>query len=397
MSFIIEKYSWLSDSKTHLEYYTSESTVITDSFKSTVFGLPKGIIRRELHLCRPAQNTENTLAINQSQTGGSHGMATLTLVSQQPTGTEKRICYQNGILSCRFCRLAPDQVAYVQTTPLSAALTLSQHVDHMLCTCKGLSLCKYLQERHSRESPPSQQGPALLVLATPRRHSPFRREHAPNHSASELAMTPGFAPSVGRMLWCPAGLCLLFVGCFLMPAALCVASFALAARAAFAAATFAGMAEAPALVLTLLTATAALLIVLEICERGPPEASGAVLGTCIALTFWPAPIETVIFAVAVLSAAFAFVLALAPREVYIFISSYGGSFLIWHGLQLIDTDVFDGKRSIPSFAFASPKNVDMWFSVLSFLVVGLLGCCVQLILVRGQMVSASRSHYIDIP
>ena len=123
------------------------------------------------------------------------------------------------------------------------------------------------------------------------------------------------------------------------------------------------------------------------------------MGTCIALTLFPASavvisnIFQVLVACTFLAVMFGLLFIFVSREDSIFVTSYGGSYLVWHGLELIDSQVFEGRYVVP--AFVTPTNVDMWFSVLSFLVVGLLGCCVQLILVGGQSTVSSRAHYDD--
>lgn len=205
-----------------------------------------------------------------------------------------------------------------------------------------------------------------------------------------------YAPSPGHMLYIPAGLLMLFFGGFLVKPSLCVISCLIVSRFVY---TLVSSVTSDPIFPVAAVAVAALLtfmLVLEICEQGPDFATGAVLGVCIALTFYPAPLLSLIMAVLVLSAAFALVFALVPKEVSIFISSYAGAYMIFFGMQLIDSDVLDGSTVIPEFV--KSDNIDMWFSVLSFMVVGLLGCCVQLILVSGQAQPAySRSHYIEIP
>lgn len=205
-----------------------------------------------------------------------------------------------------------------------------------------------------------------------------------------------YGPAAGRIMYIPAGLLMLFFGGFLVKAALCIISCVLVSHLVYVIAVQAGLLSVTVILLVLLSALATFVIVLEACDHGPDFATGAVLGACVALTFYPAPIASLVLSVIVLSAAFGLVFALVPKEVGIFLSSYGGGYMIFYGMELIDSDVFEGSSVVP--AFVKPDSVDMWFSVLSFLVVGLLGCCVQLILFSGQAHSSvSRSHYIDIP
>ncbi|CAN8076333.1 unnamed protein product [Agarophyton chilense] len=209
------------------------------------------------------------------------------------------------------------------------------------------------------------------------------------------AVPDGYATSPGHMLYIPAGLLMLFFGGFLVKASLCVVSCLLVSRFVYTLVDAMKLEPLFAVVIVSLTAVITFLLVLEACEQGPDFATGVVLGACIALTFYPAPVLSVLLSVLVLSAAFGFVFAQAPKEVGIFITSYGGAYMIFYGMELIDSQVFEGSKLLPEFV--ESDNIDMWFSVLSFLVVGLLGCCVQLILVSGQaQPSYSRSHYIEI-
>ena len=189
---------------------------------------------------------------------------------------------------------------------------------------------------------------------------------------------------------------MLFFGGFLVKAALCVVSCTLVSRLVYDYAVAANLDSISTLIIVTLLALITFLVVLEACDQGRTFATGVVLGSCIALTFYPAPLLSLVMAVVVLSCAFGLVFSIVPKEVSIFITSYGGGYMIFFGMELIDSDIFQSNRFVP--AFVKPTNIDMWFSVLSFLVVGLLGCCVQLILISGQAQPAiSRSHYIDIP
>lgn len=200
-----------------------------------------------------------------------------------------------------------------------------------------------------------------------------------------------------RLLLIPGGLLLLFFGVFLVKPALCLASACFCARLAYLCALAFNASEAAALTAALAGGTAAFAVVLLVCVRN--AWTGFVLGVCIALSLLPLSIGSLILqrlaAVSVIGVAFALLTAAAPREVSIFVTSYGGSFLVWHGLELVDLENIDARFDVP--AFVSATDVDMWFSVLSFLVVGCLGCCVQLILLGGQPVSSSRDLYDPIP
>lgn len=204
-------------------------------------------------------------------------------------------------------------------------------------------------------------------------------------------------PLLERLLLIPCGLLLLFFGVFLVKPALCLASAGFGARLAYLAAISFHVGEVGALAAAVAGGTVAFAVVLMVCVRN--VSTGFVLGVCIALSLLPLSSGSLMLqrlaAAAVMGVAFALLTAAAPREVSIFVTSYGGSFLVWHGLELIDAQAGDPHFDVP--AFVSATNVDMWFSVLSFLVVGCLGCCVQLILLGGQPVSSSREMYDPIP
>lgn len=209
-------------------------------------------------------------------------------------------------------------------------------------------------------------------------------------------MAPEYGPAAGRIMYIPAGLLMLFFGGFLVKAALCVMSCALVSHLVYIFSSSAGLPNVSTALVVLLSGLATFIVVLEACEQGPDFATGAVLGICVSLTFYPAPLKTILLAAFIMSAAFGLVFALVPKEVSIFLTSYGGAYMIFYGMELIDSDMLNSGQYVP--AFVKPATVDLWFSVLSFLVVGLLGCCVQLILFSGQAYSAtSRSHYMDIP
>lgn len=208
-------------------------------------------------------------------------------------------------------------------------------------------------------------------------------------------MAPYYGPPA-RILYIPAGLLMLFFGGFLVRPALLLLSCLLASHLAYQSSLHLGLPAHPALLLSILAALSALLIASEAVEHGPDFVTGFLLGICVALTLYPAPLSSLFVAVSVLAPAFGLVFALVPKEVGVFFTSYAGAYMIFYGMQLIDSEVFEGSNDVP--AFVQSDNVDMWFSVLSFLVVGLLGCCVQLILYSGQAQNTvSRSHYVDIP
>lgn len=194
-----------------------------------------------------------------------------------------------------------------------------------------------------------------------------------------------------RVLYVPSGLLMLFFGGFLVRPALLLLSFCVTTQLAYdLLARHTGPLAAAGL--ALLAGTGVLLGATRAVRRAPNFLTGGLLGACVGLSLGTGQTA----AVAVLAPAFGLVFELVPREVGVFFSSYGGAYMLFYGMQLIDSQVFDGTIEAP--AFVDMGDVDMWFSVLSFLVVGLLGCCVQLILYSGQAhQSASRPYYVDIP
>lgn len=134
---------------------------------------------------------------------------------------------------------------------------------------------------------------------------------------------------------------------------------------------------------------------------------GVILGVCIALTLCRSGVVTTVLAAIILSAAFGVVFSIVPREAAIFLTSYGGAFLMFFGMQLVDSSYSDteGDSSSAAAAFmtagrwsSSWYGIDVWLSVVCFLVVGLLGCSVQLVLLSCQAERVvSRYQYAPIP
>lgn len=287
-------------------------------------------------------------------------------------------------------------------------------VGHMLSysiTLRATHSNQQIIRRHSRPSTPAAcallckvhaLAPLLLCYpSSPSLHAkptslPVAFDICTVSLPSLSPMDSTYGPAAGRIMYIPAGLLMLFFGGFLVKPVLCVISCTLVSHLVYLAALQAGFANISIALLVLLAGLGTFILVLEAFEQGPDFATGAVLGVCVALTFYPAPLLTVLLGAVIFSTAFGLVSALVPKEVGILLTSYGGAYMIFYGMELIDSDVFEDSHLVP--AFVKPSSVNMWFSVLSFMVVGLLGCCVQLILFSGQSQSTtSRSHYIDIP
>lgn len=203
-------------------------------------------------------------------------------------------------------------------------------------------------------------------------------------------------PTIFEFVYIPAGLLLLFFGGFLVKTSLAILSCVVVTHCII---SISSMLSAPILSTVLVVLVCIGLtfsLVLRACVHGPAFTTGAVLGACIALTLRPTSTFTLLSATVVLSAAFGVVFSTMPKEVSIFITSYGGGFMIFFGMQQVDTRQLTETVTIP--AFVSVGSMDLWFSVLSFLIVGLLGCGVQLILLTSQIDrSRHRSRYVPIP
>lgn len=203
-------------------------------------------------------------------------------------------------------------------------------------------------------------------------------------------------PTIAEFIYIPAGLLMLFFGGFLVKTSLAILSCVVVTHGILAISVNLSTPFIPSMLFALLSVGITFPLVLRACVHGPAFTTGAVLGACIALTFHPASILTLLTATIVLSISFGVVFAAMPKEVSIFITSYGGGFMIFFGMQQVDKSHVTPNLVIPEFVHVG--SVDLWFSVLSFLIVGLLGCGVQLILLASQMERAvSRSQYTAIP
>lgn len=199
-----------------------------------------------------------------------------------------------------------------------------------------------------------------------------------------------------RLVSISAGLILLLFGGFLVRSALSVLSCTIVIHAVSALTASLNMSPVMTAVAILLAVTATLAAVLHACQYGPSFATGAILGICVALTLHPLSAAAMLLAASSLPAAFGLVFSIAPKEAAIFVTSYGGGFMIFAGMQAIDTRDFRHVVVVPDLVELG--NADVWFSLFSFLVVGLLGSGVQLILLTNLIDRAlSRSHYDPIP
>lgn len=196
----------------------------------------------------------------------------------------------------------------------------------------------------------------------------------------------GAAPALAAIF---AGLTLIFFGYAVARPALAAALFLQLAPAAAAS----GAAQAAAYALATAAAAAALLL-----EQDTPAFGGA-LGAAVGLSFGgDAPAAAVGARVAAVALVFARLFALVPEEVVVYVTAYGGSYMLWQGLAVLDGDVWEGARILPGQV--DVNSVDMWFNILSFLLVGLIGVCTQIILLRNQMFEAyadTTYEYVEIP
>ncbi len=196
----------------------------------------------------------------------------------------------------------------------------------------------------------------------------------------------------------PTGLLLLFFGVFLIRPAICILAATFGARLGYMVAQWLDFGEMGYLIAALLGGIIFFSIVAAMCDG--ESSAGFALGLVIALSLLPLSFGMFMWqrvvAISVLGTAFSLLMTAARREVSIVVTSYGGSFLVWHGLELIDTPLLDAQTfsSVPDFV--SLNNIDMWFSVFSFLIVGFLGVAVQMILLGGQNQSAETHRYRPI-
>jgi hypothetical protein len=130
-------------------------------------------------------------------------------------------------------------------------------------------------------------------------------------------------------------------------------------------------------------------------RRGGAPVLGALLGMSVGLTFVsgkPMNVSASLPAAA-LAQAFALVFALVPDEAAVYCSAYTGSFLLWNGISVLDSEVFNAENVFPGIVYA--ESVELWFNTLSFLLVGLIGVCVQLVLIRNHRYSVALQSTFD--
>lgn len=195
----------------------------------------------------------------------------------------------------------------------------------------------------------------------------------------------------------PVGLILTFFGAFVLRPALCVT---LALEVADVSLRLNLPANLPRLPIAVAVSAVTAAVILRLTHRHSPAVLGAGVGAAIGISLVPQhPIDVAIACapVAALACAFALVFAVVPEEVGIYVTAYGGSFLVWHGLSMVDNEIFHDVQMLPSLVKLA--SVDMWFNVLSFLLVGLIGVCTQLILLRNQRYTAVQIglEYAEIP
>jgi hypothetical protein len=200
-----------------------------------------------------------------------------------------------------------------------------------------------------------------------------------------------------RALPVPAGLVLCLFGAFVLEPAVAVALALQTAR--ITSASGSNSLAAP-------VGLAAAVVAWRAMRRGGAPMLGALVGVAVGLTFVSGKRVDVVAGVpaAALAQAFGLVFALVPDEAAVYCSAYSGSFLLWRGLSLLDEEVFRPGTEVPGIVRMG--SVELWFNTLSFLLVGLIGVCVQLVLVRNhRYVVALRStfdsfdsyEYTDIP
>lgn len=148
--------------------------------------------------------------------------------------------------------------------------------------------------------------------------------------------------------------------------------------------------------------------------------TGYLLGLCVSWTLPDSHLHWVVMGV--FSVVFGAMYSVAPRHVSIVTTAYGGAFVMFYGMSLIDgsstitassqhpeesfqflsSPSFDFNLNVVNFNLHDLVNVpDLAFSVLSFLIIGLLGAGVQLMMLASQHQSGDRnmsqSQYVPIP
>lgn len=208
-------------------------------------------------------------------------------------------------------------------------------------------------------------------------------------------------PLLHRLFIIPCGLLLLFFGVFLLRPTLVLVSSAFVGHYVYSTTLYylfqshVHFPQLAALIFSLFSTAFTFCLVFWFCDQR--STTGFVLGICIAMSLLPISAFAFVLqrlaAVIILATAFALLMTAAEKQVSVFVTAYSGSFLVWHALELIDTEsIEDPFDTVPSFLNAG-NDIDIWFSVMSFLVIGCLGCMVQLILLGGN---TSRIHYQPI-
>lgn len=207
----------------------------------------------------------------------------------------------------------------------------------------------------------------------------------------------GLGAETGRLLCIPVGLVLTFFGYAVLRPGIVVVLAGECGSLAMAEAGAAGAAVG---------AAAAAALAMRMVYYGSPAAMGLALGAAVGLSLGtgsvspsPVPLPAALLLARVLGvgAAFALIFAVVPEEVGIYVTAYGGSYLVWHGLSFVDSEIFASDNVLPGLV--EMRSVDMWFNILSFLLVGLIGVCTQIILIRNQRYAAVdvAYEYTEIP
>lgn len=157
--------------------------------------------------------------------------------------------------------------------------------------------------------------------------------------------------------------------------------------------------------------------------------TGYLLGVCVAWTLPDSRLHWVVMIV--FAIVFGIMYTLIPKHVSIIATAYGGAFIMFYGMSLIDASStstgggrgllqqqqdqqaaqdlffilpsFDFNLDVKHFNLHDLLNVpDLTFSVLSFLIIACLGAGVQLMLLASQHHSSghrnmSQSRYVPIP
>lgn len=128
---------------------------------------------------------------------------------------------------------------------------------------------------------------------------------------------------------------------------------------------------------------------------------GAVCGSAIGLSFFGVhesqlPFAVVMAVVGIVSLLFSILYLLCEEEIVVYVSAYTGSYLMWQGLSSVDSDVWILSKG--GSWLQTPDYATLWYNLVNLLLIGLIGSCVQILLIHTQAFAhgGSEQDYIEI-